>query len=261
MCLRLTSVQEASKNVVSAFSIYAVEECLLKKLPDIFSPATVLGLSDSEVENIAAESRRSIKERESLQKKLVALRDTQKTLHLMDRHKPTGRWASSDDHLMHADTDPGSLMDVTHDEPTANTNNHATKIDAVVEEVGADVKDESEENVSDQVKQHQRTDVVKLIRRAQITNELDSTSSDAEGFIDMSELLSDDDEPKKDIRTPVSRVRGTNPFAQRATAEPFKFTASPSAALLSQTERRKPLKKSTKKCLTGVKGGGFKTED
>ena len=255
-------VQEASKNVVSAFSIYAVEECLLKKLPDIFSPATVLGLSDSEVENIAAECRRSIKERESLQKKLVALRDTQKTLHLMDRHKPSGRWASSDDHLMHADANSASLMDVTRNEPTASTNNYAIRMNGVEEEVEADVKNESEEDVSDKVKPRGKTEVVKLIRRAKIDNELENASSDANGdFIDMSELLSDEDEPEKDIRVPVSRVRGINPFAQRAAAEPFKFTTPPPTALLSQTKRRKPVKKSMKKSLTGLKGGGFKIED
>jgi len=108
---QLTMLQEASKNLISAFNYYAIEASLLKKLPDIFSPETVLRLSDDELRSIAAESKQSINERESLTKKLAALKDTQKTLHLMDRHKPSSRSALPQTRETHVDT---NLSSITH---------------------------------------------------------------------------------------------------------------------------------------------------
>ncbi|ETN44121.1 uncharacterized protein HMPREF1541_10671 [Cyphellophora europaea CBS 101466] len=75
------------KTLIDAFGIYAVEACLLSKIPSVFTPETVLKLDDSAVQAIAGESQESLTERESLTKKLLILKDTQKILHRLDRHK------------------------------------------------------------------------------------------------------------------------------------------------------------------------------
>ena len=64
-----------------------MEACLLSKIPSVFTPETVLKLDDSAVQAIAGESQESLTERESLTKKLLILKDTQKILHRLDRHK------------------------------------------------------------------------------------------------------------------------------------------------------------------------------
>jgi hypothetical protein len=85
------SLQVGLKNVVDAFTMYAVEECLLSRMSTIFTPESVYTLDDKTITRIAGESEQSIAERESLSKKLTVLKDTQKILHRMDRHKPGGR--------------------------------------------------------------------------------------------------------------------------------------------------------------------------
>lgn len=78
----------AMKFVVDDFGIHTIEECLLKKLPDIFTPATVISLDDSVIENIAAESEESIVERASCMGKLEILERALSVLHRLDRHNP-----------------------------------------------------------------------------------------------------------------------------------------------------------------------------
>ena len=70
--------------------MYVIETCLLDKLPGIFTPEMVLKLDNDTVSRIAGESSESMQERANLGKKLAALKDTQKDLHLLDRHKPSG---------------------------------------------------------------------------------------------------------------------------------------------------------------------------
>jgi hypothetical protein len=83
-------MQDASKSLLSAFNYYPIQNAFLKNLPNIFSPEIVVGLTDDEVRDIAAESKDSAEERKELEMKLVALKDTQKTLHLMGQRKPIG---------------------------------------------------------------------------------------------------------------------------------------------------------------------------
>lgn len=89
--LRLMPPQVALKNVVDAFTMYAIEEVLLTRIPSIFTPESVYTLDENTITRVAGESEQSIAERETLTKKLAILKETQKLLHRMDRHKPAGR--------------------------------------------------------------------------------------------------------------------------------------------------------------------------
>jgi hypothetical protein len=80
--------QVAMKVLVDVFSVLSIEKCLLEKLPKIFYPEVVIGLSDSVLESIAAETEDSKAERVSSTKKLEVLEATLKLLNRLDRHKP-----------------------------------------------------------------------------------------------------------------------------------------------------------------------------
>jgi GTPase SAR1 family protein len=84
------SIQVARKTLVDDFSVLAIEACLLEKLPEIFSPTVVSKLTDSIVEDIAAETEESKVERTAFMKKLQVLEETLSVLHRLDRHRPTG---------------------------------------------------------------------------------------------------------------------------------------------------------------------------
>jgi hypothetical protein len=92
-CSEVVDCMEAYYNValeflVDDFGVHTVEECLLEGLPSIFSPELVLGLDETMVENIAAETEESKTERASSTKKLQILEATLKILHRLDRHRP-----------------------------------------------------------------------------------------------------------------------------------------------------------------------------
>jgi hypothetical protein len=76
------------KTLVDVFSVLSIEKCLLEKLPGIFCPEVVIGLDDSLLQSIAAETEESKAERASSTKKLQILEATLKALHRLDRHKP-----------------------------------------------------------------------------------------------------------------------------------------------------------------------------
>lgn len=99
--------------------MYAVEECLLSKLPGIFTPEIVLGLDNATVQRIAGESESSLLERENLKKKLSVLEKTQKILHRLDRHKPKG--TSSRSHLSGLGTDDHQMSVSTHKQRLVST--------------------------------------------------------------------------------------------------------------------------------------------
>jgi hypothetical protein len=99
MCL-----QVALKFVVDDFGIHTIEECLLKKLSDIFTPAAVIGLEDVVIENIAAESEESKVERTSSMGKLEILEKALSVLHRLDRHSPRSKPSPVSHYvLQHAD--------------------------------------------------------------------------------------------------------------------------------------------------------------
>jgi hypothetical protein len=83
------------KFVVDDFGIHTIEECLLQKLPQVFSTRSVLHLSDEQIEGIAAETGESQTERASCTSKLEALQRALDVLHRLDRHKPRGKKSST----------------------------------------------------------------------------------------------------------------------------------------------------------------------
>lgn len=60
--------------------MYAMEAALLDKLPGIFSPKAVSELDEEMVSKLAAESEDTTLERQELQRKVVVLRKSLKTL-------------------------------------------------------------------------------------------------------------------------------------------------------------------------------------
>jgi hypothetical protein len=81
----------ALKLVVDNFGILAAEECLLSKLPNIFTPAILIGLDNTTIEDIAAETEESKVERASSVKKLQILEKALDVLHRLNRHNPRGQ--------------------------------------------------------------------------------------------------------------------------------------------------------------------------
>lgn len=75
---------------MDVFSELAIEQCLLQKLPEMFTPEVVFALEPDEIESIAAESQESRVERSRATEKLKVLDGTLKVLHSLDRHKITG---------------------------------------------------------------------------------------------------------------------------------------------------------------------------
>jgi hypothetical protein len=80
----------ALKFVIDDFSIHAVEECLLNKIPGIFTPEIVISLEDAIIEDIAAETEESKVERSNTVNKKQILERALVVLHRLDRHKPKG---------------------------------------------------------------------------------------------------------------------------------------------------------------------------
>jgi len=94
-CMEATSAMEAYykvalKSIIDSFSIYAVEECLLKELANLFEPQSVLELEDSVISQIAGESAESLAEREELSKKLKVLEMTMTTMRRMKNFEGPG---------------------------------------------------------------------------------------------------------------------------------------------------------------------------
>jgi hypothetical protein len=90
------------KFVVDDFGIHVIEECLLQKLPEIFTPSTVIGLADDIIEQVAAESEESKIERASCEGKLVILDRALSVLRRLDRHNPRTIKASKNAHASSA---------------------------------------------------------------------------------------------------------------------------------------------------------------
>jgi hypothetical protein len=81
------------KTMVDNFSVLAVEKCLMKRLPDLLSPKTIMTLDDATVTLIAAESEESRFERSRAADKLKVLESALVVLRSLDRHKFMGAFA------------------------------------------------------------------------------------------------------------------------------------------------------------------------
>lgn len=76
------------KKFVDDFSVLAIEECLLSKLPGILCPEVVMLLDNETVESIASETDESKAERARANEKLQALQKTLDILRRLDRRRP-----------------------------------------------------------------------------------------------------------------------------------------------------------------------------
>lgn len=83
------------KTLVDDLSVLAVEKGLLKPLPDLLSPQTVISLDDTTVAKIAAETEESRLERLHAEEKLKVLEHSLKVLRSLDRHKAARESPSS----------------------------------------------------------------------------------------------------------------------------------------------------------------------
>ncbi|KAK7915021.1 P-loop containing nucleoside triphosphate hydrolase protein [Apiospora marii] len=70
----------ALKKFIDDFEVNAVEVCLMQKLPDLFSPLVVAGLSDETINEIAGENEDKTQQRQKLQEKLAALQKGEKLM-------------------------------------------------------------------------------------------------------------------------------------------------------------------------------------
>ncbi|KAL9616956.1 MAG: hypothetical protein Q9160_008226 [Pyrenula sp. 1 TL-2023] len=84
--------QVARKKIVDDFSVLAIEECLLTKLPGLLSPEVIMELDDETIESIAAETEDSKTERARATEKLNGLRKTLDHLRRLSRHR-RGGWS------------------------------------------------------------------------------------------------------------------------------------------------------------------------
>ncbi len=80
----------ALKQHIDDIAIAAIEECLMKKVADIFTPKTVLDMEDEVIDDIASETEESKLERASSTKKLEILEAALQALRRLDKHKPKG---------------------------------------------------------------------------------------------------------------------------------------------------------------------------
>jgi hypothetical protein len=87
----LMNSQVAMKTIVDDFSVLAIEKCLVKRLPDLLSPETIVGLDDATISSIAAETEESRLERSRATEKLKVLESTLVVLRSLDRHQPASK--------------------------------------------------------------------------------------------------------------------------------------------------------------------------
>ena len=79
------------KVMVDNFAVLGIENCVLDRLFDTFSPDIVLELDDSLIRNIAAETEESQSERAHTIHKLKSLEAGLQTLNRFNRNKPAGQ--------------------------------------------------------------------------------------------------------------------------------------------------------------------------
>jgi len=89
----LMRLQVAMKVIVDNFGVLGIEHCLLDRLPETFSPDTVMKLDDTLTRNIAAETEDSQIERGRAIKKLASLEAGLQILNRFSRNKHAGWWA------------------------------------------------------------------------------------------------------------------------------------------------------------------------
>ncbi|PBP22809.1 hypothetical protein BUE80_DR006361 [Diplocarpon rosae] len=93
-CSMATDMMEAYykvalKKLIDDVSIFAIERCLIQKLPDLLSSDVILDLTDEDVQRIAGESIESVAERARTVHKLQVLETGMAELKRLKRHDPS----------------------------------------------------------------------------------------------------------------------------------------------------------------------------
>jgi hypothetical protein len=76
------------KRFVDDFSVLAIEQCLVEKLPNLFMPQMVYDLTDEDVTSLAGESESATAERQRINDKFRILTAGLQDLKLLDKHRP-----------------------------------------------------------------------------------------------------------------------------------------------------------------------------
>lgn len=77
----------ALKKFIDDVSVLAIEQCLVQKLPDLFSPSVVLNLSDEDIHHLAAESPEAGAERVRYSEKRDVLQAALRSLNRLHKRR------------------------------------------------------------------------------------------------------------------------------------------------------------------------------
>lgn len=85
--IRADGRQVALKTFVDDVAVLAIEQCLVKKLPSLFSPDVVFGMDDEAIHRLVAESEEAGAERSRNAEKLGILEAGLRDLRRLDKHR------------------------------------------------------------------------------------------------------------------------------------------------------------------------------
>ncbi len=77
----------ALKRFVDDFSVLAVEQCLVGRLPSLFTPEMVQKLSEEDVSGLASETEHTTAQRSQCLEKLAVLEEGLRDLKSLDKHR------------------------------------------------------------------------------------------------------------------------------------------------------------------------------